>query len=56
MRIPTEKQSRRHTEFGATDIYESLLRGFLFALRTLLYFGIFVELVLLAYVLKALLT
>lgn len=56
MRTTTEKQRKRHTRFGTPNVYESLLRGSLFVLKALILFGIAVELVLLAYVLKALLT
>ena len=49
-----EKRNAPYARLGTIATPESLLREFLFALKALIYFAIFTELVFLAYLIKAL--
>ncbi len=53
MRTPIDKERTSHAKVRTLMSPEALLRGFLFVCKALLYFSIFAELVLLAFVLKA---
>lgn len=52
--IPGDKWSAHYAKVETLVKPDVLLRGFLFALKMLIYLAIFAELVLLAFVLKAL--
>ena len=53
MRTPVNKEGTSYRRVRTLMNPEALLRGFLFVCKALLYFSIFAELVLLAFVLKA---